>query len=75
MLFSNIVDPYFGEEDAVRYRAITALLVSGAYYLNLYTGYNASKFCGIDLKTDEGRQEIEKAIVEIIDFAYQKKEK
>ncbi len=75
MLFSNIVDPYFGEEDSMRYRAITALLVSGAYYLNLYTGYNASKFCGIDLKTDEGRQEIEKAIVEIIDFAYQKKEK
>lgn len=75
MLFSNIVDPYFGEEDSVRYRAITALLVSGAYYLNLYTGYNASKFCGIDLKTDEGRQEIEKAIVDIIDFAYQKKEK
>ncbi|WBV60681.1 TetR/AcrR family transcriptional regulator [Chryseobacterium camelliae] len=75
MLFSNIVDPYFGEEDAVRYRAITALLVSGAYYLNLYTGYNAQKFCGIDLKTEEGRQEIEKAIVEIIDFAYSKKEK
>ncbi|KIC63937.1 TetR/AcrR family transcriptional regulator [Chryseobacterium taiwanense] len=75
MLFSNIVDPYFGPEDSVRYRAITALLVSGAYYLNLYTGYNASKFCGIDLKTDEGRQEIEKAIVDIIDYAYQKKEK
>lgn len=75
MLFSNIVDPYFGEEDAIRYRAITALLVSGAYYLNLYTGYNAHKFCGIDLKTEEGRQEIEKAIVEIIDYAYSKKEK
>lgn len=75
MLFSNIVDPYFGPEDSVRYRAITALLVSGAYYLNLYTGYNASKFCGIDLKTDEGRKEIEKAIIDIIDYAYQKKEK
>ncbi|PJJ66664.1 TetR/AcrR family transcriptional regulator [Chryseobacterium geocarposphaerae] len=75
MLFTNIVDPYFGPEDSVRYRAIAALLVSGAYYLNLYTGHNASKFCGIDLKTDEGRQEIEKAIVDIIDYAYQKKEK
>lgn len=75
MLFEHIVEPYFGKEDTMRYRAITALLVSGAYYLNLYTGYNASKFCGIDLKTDEGRQEIEKAIVDIIDFAYQKKEK
>lgn len=71
MLFANIVDPHF-KEDATRYRAIAALLVSGAYYLNLYTGYNASKFCGIDLKTDEGRKEIEKAIIEIIDFAYSK---
>lgn len=71
-MFENITDPYFGEE-ATRYRAIMALVVSGAYYLNLYTGYNASKFCGIDMKSEEGRQEIEKAIVEIIDFAYQKK--
>lgn len=71
-LFENITDPYFGEE-ATRYRAIMALIVSGAYYLNLYTGYNANKFCGIDLKTDEGRLEIEKAIAEIVDFAYEKK--
>ena len=50
-----------------------ALIVSGAYYLNLYTGYNANKFCGIDLKTEDGRKEIEGAIVELIDFAYSKK--
>ncbi|WP_415327036.1 TetR/AcrR family transcriptional regulator [Chryseobacterium sp. MMS23-Vi53] len=72
MLFEHIADPYFGE-DATRYRAIMALIISGAYYLNLYTGYNASKFCGIDLKTEDGRGEIEKAITELIDFAYQKK--
>lgn len=72
MLFEHITDPYFGE-DATRYRAIMALIISGAYYLNLYTGYNASKFCGIDLKTEDGRGEIEKAITELIEFAYQKK--
>lgn len=71
MLFENITDPYFGDK-ATRFRAIMALIVSGAYYLNLYTGYNANKFCGIDLKSDEGRKEIEKAIVELIDFAYEK---
>ncbi|CAA7386725.1 TetR/AcrR family transcriptional regulator [Chryseobacterium fistulae] len=71
MLFENITDPYFGE-GAVRYRAIMALIISGAYYLNLYTGYNASKFCGIDLKSEEGRDEVQKAIVELIDFAYNK---
>lgn len=72
VLFQQITDPHFGE-DATRYRAIMALIISGAYYLNLYTGYNANKFCGIDMKTDEGRAEIEKAIVELIDFAYEKK--
>ncbi|SHL11140.1 TetR/AcrR family transcriptional regulator [Chryseobacterium polytrichastri] len=72
VLFQHITDPHFGE-DATRYRAIMALIISGAYYLNLYTGYNANKFCGIDMKTDEGRAEIEKAIVELIDFAYAKK--
>ncbi|WP_295203745.1 TetR/AcrR family transcriptional regulator [uncultured Chryseobacterium sp.] len=66
------IDPYFGE-DATRYRAIAALLVSGAYYLNMYTGHNASKFCGIDLKTEAGRKEIEMAIEEIIDSAYEKR--
>lgn len=70
-LFEHITDPHFGEK-ATRFRAIMALIISGAYYLNLYTGYNANKFNGIDLKTDEGRDEIEKAIVELIDFAYQK---
>ncbi|WP_346985288.1 TetR/AcrR family transcriptional regulator [Chryseobacterium sp. POE27] len=72
LLFSNIVDPHF-KEKSTRYRAIAAILVSGAYYLNLYTAHNASTFCGIDLKSDEGRHEIEKAIAEIIDFAYEEK--
>lgn len=71
-LFTHIVDPHF-KEQSTRYRAIAALLVSGAYYLNLYTAHNASVFCGIDLKSDEGRKEIEKAIIEIIDFAYGEK--
>ncbi|KPH14748.1 TetR/AcrR family transcriptional regulator [Chryseobacterium sp. ERMR1:04] len=72
VLFQHITDPHFGE-NATRYRAIMALIISGAYYLNLYTGYNANKFCGIDMKADEGRAEIEKAIVELIDFAYVEK--
>ncbi|REC73413.1 TetR/AcrR family transcriptional regulator [Chryseobacterium elymi] len=71
-LFGNVTDPYFGE-DAQRFRAIIALIVSGAYYLNLYPAYNASEFCGLDMKTDAGRSEIEKAIVDIIEFAYQMK--
>lgn len=71
-LFKNITDPYFGDKSD-EYRAITALLVSGIYHLNLYTGHNGTTFCGIDLKSDEGRKKIEKAIVDIIDYAYDKK--
>lgn len=71
-LFKNITDPYFGEK-AEEYRAITAILVAGIYHLNLYTGHNGNTFCGIEMKTEEGRKKIEKALVDIIDFAYNKK--
>lgn len=71
-LFKNITDPYFGDK-AEEYRAITAILVAGIYHLNLYTGHNGVTFCGIEMKTEEGRKKIEKALVDIIDFAYNKK--
>ncbi|WP_404985815.1 TetR/AcrR family transcriptional regulator [Chryseobacterium sp. M5] len=70
-LFKNITDPYFGDK-AEEYRAITAILVAGIYHLNLYTGHNGVTFCGIEMKTEEGRKKIEKALVDIIDFAYNK---
>lgn len=70
-LFKNITDPYFGDK-AEDYRAITAILVAGIYHLNLFTGHNGTTFCGIEMKTEEGRKKIEKALVDIIDFAYNK---
>ncbi|MEG0760157.1 Bacterial regulatory protein, tetR family [Chryseobacterium sp. MOF25P] len=70
-LFKNITDPHFGDK-AEEYRAITAILVAGIYHLNLYTGHNGSTFCGIEMKTEEGRKKIEKALVDIIDYAYSK---
>lgn len=70
-LFKNITDPHFGDK-AEEYRAITAILVAGIYHLNLYTGHNGVTFCGIEMKTEEGRKKIEKALVDIIDFAYNK---
>ncbi|MDY0931386.1 TetR/AcrR family transcriptional regulator [Chryseobacterium sp. CFBP8996] len=70
-LFKNITDPHFGDKSE-EYRAITAILVAGIYHLNLYTGHNGTTFCGIEMKTEEGRKKIEKALVDIIDFAYNK---
>ncbi|WP_185274825.1 TetR/AcrR family transcriptional regulator [Chryseobacterium indologenes] len=72
MIFNSVIDPYFGEEKAKKFRAIMALLISGAYYLNIHTAANGSTFCGLDMKSEDGRSEIEKAIGEIIEFAYQK---
>jgi len=70
-LFKNITDPHFGEKSE-RFRAIAALLVAGSYHLNMFTAHNATTFCGIDMKSDEGRQKVKTAIEDIIDFAYNK---
>lgn len=68
-LFKNLVDPFFGDKSE-NYRAITAILVSGIYYLNLYAAVNGSTFCGIDLKTKKGRAKIEEALSFLIDQSY-----
>jgi AcrR family transcriptional regulator len=69
ILFSHIIDPYFGEY-AVRYRAILALLVSGIYYLDIHSSVNFSTMCGLDIKSEAGRTEIREAVSFIIDKAY-----
>lgn len=69
LLFKGITDPHFGEH-AKRYRAIMALLVSGIYYLDIYAATNESTFCGLDLKSKEGRSEIEQALAFLVDKTY-----
>lgn len=68
-VFKNICDPHFGTKAPV-YRAITALLVSGIYYLNIYATTNNNTFCGLDLTKTEGRIAVQEAIDFIIDKAY-----
>ena len=70
-LFKNITDPHFGNRSE-EFRAIAALLVAGSYHLNMFTAHNGSTFCGIDMKSEDGRQKIKKAIEDIIEFAYNK---
>lgn len=69
VLFENITDPYFGEK-ASRFRAIMALLISGIYYLDIYATTNDFTFCGLDLKSAEGRKEIEEALTFLVDKTY-----
>jgi AcrR family transcriptional regulator len=71
ILFSQITDPHFGNS-AEDFRAVIALLVSGIYYLNLSAAVNGSVFCGIDLKSTEGKDKIRKALSFLVDQAYEK---
>ena len=61
MIFTTITDKFFGEKSR-EFRAISAIMVSGIYYLNMYAKKNGSIFCGIDLSEEEGKQEIKNAI-------------
>ncbi len=69
VFFKNIIDPHF-EDRSEDFRAIAAILVSGAYYLNLFSELNGSVFCGLDLKSESGRAKIQKAIGFLVDKTY-----
>lgn len=69
-LFKHVMDPYFGK-NAQDYRAITAILVAGIYYLNLYASHNGSMFCGINLSEAAGREKIREALSFLINKTYE----
>ncbi len=70
-LFSNITDPHFGDK-ATDFRAVMAILISGIYYLNLYSEVNGSVFCGLDLKEEKSRATIKNALKFLVDATYDK---
>ena len=69
VLFENITDPFFAEK-ANLFRAVSALLVGGIYYLDIYASTNDFTFCGLDLKSVKRRAENEEALAFIIDSTY-----
>ncbi|WP_144214268.1 TetR/AcrR family transcriptional regulator [Flavobacterium anhuiense] len=69
-LFKAVFDPHFGK-NAEKFRAITALLVSGLYYLNLYAVVNGSSFSGLDMQSEKGRKQVEEALSFLIDKTYE----
>ncbi len=74
VLFNSITDDYF-EENATKFRSIAAILVSGIYYLNLFSDLNKSTFCGIDIESEEGKKSIKEAIDFILDKSYEELKK
>ena len=70
ILLKSITDPHF-QDRSTQFRAIAALLIGGTYYLDLYAAVNGSVFCGIDLATESGRNEIKKALSFLVDTTYE----
>lgn len=69
LLFEHIIAPHFGEQTNL-YRAIAAIVVSGLYYLNLSTAVNGQVFCGLDITSEAGRNQIKEAIKFILEKTY-----
>ena len=65
----NLTDLHFAGT-GVDIRAIAALIVGGIYYTILHTRFNGGMFSDIDLSTEEGRNEMLRAIEMIISWAY-----
>lgn len=67
--FLELADPHFAG-GKVNFRAIAALLVGGIYYTILHTVNNGGSFAGIDLNTVRGKEDMLKAIGQIVSWAY-----
>ncbi|HUH25602.1 MAG TPA: TetR/AcrR family transcriptional regulator [Flavobacterium sp.] len=61
----QLVEPRFSNSP-VNIRAVTALLISGIYYLSLHGKINGSLFCGLDINIEKDKIEISKAIEYLI---------
>lgn len=70
-IFKNIFEPHF-KEKSEDFRAIMAIMVSGLYYLNIFSTVNGSIFCGLDMNTAEGRDRIKNAITFLVGQTYEK---
>lgn len=51
-------------------KAVTALMVSGIYYMILHSKKNESEICGIDVNSAKGQKEILDTIKQIIEWAF-----
>jgi AcrR family transcriptional regulator len=72
--FLELTDLHF-KDSSVNFRAIGALIVGGIYYTILHTIYNGGTFTDIDVNSDQGQNEILKAIGQIVDWSYKAADK
>lgn len=60
----------FLKNSNVNFRAISALLVGGIYFMVLHAKKNDSLACSIDINSSEGRKEIIRAIRQIVSWSF-----
>jgi AcrR family transcriptional regulator len=67
--FLEITDPHF-INSTVNFRAVSALLVGGIYYIILHTRSNGNKFADINVKSDDGASAILETIGQVVEWAF-----
>ncbi|MBO6201406.1 MAG: TetR/AcrR family transcriptional regulator [Chryseobacterium sp.] len=67
----KIVTDGMTEEKAKDFRAVMAILISGIYYLNLYSEVSGSVFCGLDIKKETDRSHIKNALDFLVDQTFE----
>lgn len=65
----ELTDPHF-EKSPVNFRAVSALLVGGIYYMILHTRYNGEMFSDVNIVSEQGQMEITRAITQVVDWAF-----
>jgi AcrR family transcriptional regulator len=67
-------DTHF-KDSKVNFRAVGALIVGGIYYTILHTVKNGGLFADLDINSEYGQEEIQKAIEQIVEWAYEAADK
>ena len=60
------------DQEKVNFRAISAINVAATYYLAMHGTHNEGTFCELEIHTEDGKNEIKKAIRLINQWAFEK---
>ncbi|WP_036678879.1 TetR/AcrR family transcriptional regulator [Daejeonella oryzae] len=70
--FLTLTDKYFEDSD-INFRALSALLTAGIYYIILHS--RVSTFCGLDIRNKEDKEEILRTLKLVIHRAFESAKK
>lgn len=71
--FFSLTEKYFENSD-LNFRALSAIMTSGVYYMVLQSKKNDAINCGINVRTEQGREMISKTIRQMLEWSFNYKE-